>query len=277
MHYAPKRSIHRQILLLFLLKAFAHAQLADPPAAGQRPAGDRCTGGREGIAILSVAMIPREAGRRSLRSDADKNQVLQWLSTGNKAAYVSGHKGYQLYTVFTPLVHDRHPSWQKLIALQAVMQHSCAQWIWALDTDIFIFDLAKPLEDVINSAVEDWRRQQPGRGNDFPDIVAAKDCNEHNAGSMIFRNSAWAQQHLADTWSTNGPTVPAIDAWWEQAAFIHLRKHVPGVADHYAWAPQRAMNAYPPTGTACTQDHSGMYQASRCRLHARVVVSCTAA
>jgi galactosyl transferase GMA12/MNN10 family len=195
----------------------------------------------QGVALLTLAHVSVNTSPRMA--------YLYWLSVVSKRLYAHA-QGYPLYVVSSALQVERHPPWSKLIALEAVLAHSCAEWVWITDADSWImstgFDAAAFAEHHASLHANATGVQ--------PDLLLAHDCNGINSGSMFVRNTAWARQHLADLWFTNGPEVPNLAMWWEQAALMYLSKQ-PGVAVHYARVPQVLINAYDSHGTC--SDGSG--------------------
>lgn len=63
---------------------------------------------------------------------------------------------------------------------------------------------------------------------------------------MLLRNTPWTFEHLASAWDYIGPRIEHSSDWQEQAAFVHMQKHVPGVAEHYLIVPQTSINSFPP-------------------------------
>eukprot|EP00877_Chromochloris_zofingiensis_P006406 jgi/Chrzof1/2018/UNPLg00673.t1 len=160
------------------------------------------------------------------------------MSVANKRAYAAT-RNYTLYVSSVKLQHAKSMVWDKFIIIKAVMQHSCAEWVWMLDADAFIMNLDIDLKKVITAAVEQHN------STTLPDVIIAKDCNGMNAGSFLVRNTLWTWQHLSDAWAANNASeIDRFEGWQEQAALSHMVRNISGVADHYAFAPQLSINAY---------------------------------
>jgi hypothetical protein len=53
--------------------------------------------------------------------------------------YAQQH-GYSLYVLSHHLEAGRWPTWDKLLAARAVLQHSKAEWLWMSDADAFVMN-----------------------------------------------------------------------------------------------------------------------------------------
>lgn len=222
---------------------------AKVPAKQQFQHRPQCNGALEGIAVVAVAVTD------NLRAhNHDKQQhVVQWMSVANKRAYAAT-RNYTLYVSSVKLQHAKSMVWDKFIIIKAVMQHSCAEWVWMLDADAFIMNLDIDLKKVITAAVEQHN------STTLPDVIIAKDCNGMNAGSFLVRNTLWTWQHLSDAWAANNASeIDRFEGWQEQAALSHMVRNISGVADHYAFAPQLSINAYS-AATGCNVERP--YQVS---------------
>ena len=58
----------------------------------------------------------------------------------HRKAYSSMH-GFPLYVAASELEHTRASSWHKIIAAVVAMRHSCAEWIWVMDSDAFVMNM----------------------------------------------------------------------------------------------------------------------------------------
>ena len=73
--------------------------------------------------------------------------------------------------------------------------------------------------------------------NNF-DVILTKDCNVLNAGSVLWKNSAWTHSFLQQVFDVhNNIDVDNIEYWWENAAILHLHEGffiiaAIGIADH---------------------------------------------
>jgi hypothetical protein len=97
------------------------------------------------------------------------------------------------------------------------------------------------VSNIIASAVQ---HSLQARGT-VPDVIAALDCIiPINSGSLIFHNTPWTQQHLADLWHADDN----CNGYTDNGAFLELWKQEQ-VQQHYWQVPQRQLNAYPAMST----------------------------
>jgi hypothetical protein len=177
-----------------------------------------------------------------------------WVAVANRRAYAQQHN-LPLYLVTGSMGSGEHPAWEKLVALQAVLKHSCAQWVWMSDADAYIMNIKL---DVLDLANNPWQHSNPKQlcTTNTPDIIAAGAClTRINTGSMLWRNTAWTQQFIADAWHSKFIARPAN--WWDQAAILHMYK----IGDnrlHTCIVKQRSINAFP-NMTKC-HDGGGTFQ-----------------
>lgn len=139
-----------------------------------------------GIALAVPAVSGGKAG--------SKDHLIRWLAVANRHAYIQNH-GYSLYVNHEPL-SQRHAAWHKVLLADIAFQHSCAEYVWVLDSDAYIMNMSQSVETVLHDV---FARPPDLR----PDVVVAKDCNGINSGSIFFRNTPWTRQHLADIWATD--------------------------------------------------------------------------
>lgn len=144
-----------------------------------------------------------------------------WLAVANRRAYALQHD-YPLYLVTDTMGSGEHPAWEKLVALQAVLQHSCADWVWMNDADAYVMNLQR---DVLDLARHPMAHRNPHQGCNTspPDIIASGAClTRINTGSMLWRNSPWTAAFVANAWHSKFIARPAN--WWDQAAVLHMAK-----------------------------------------------------
>ena len=143
----------------------------------------------------------------------------------------------------------RHPAWSKVRAWQHLLLHY--DWVWQTDADMAILDTHRRLETFID---------------DQYDIIIGRDCNifhvllerNHsvvealhmsiNTGSFFLKSSAWTLDFLNRLYETNGPHIPDIDIWWENAAMMYLAD-MERLESHFKIVPGRLFNAWPPTAS----------------------------
>lgn len=175
-----------------------------------------------------------------LHNDDDKLHRQYWIAVANRRAYALQHN-VPLYLISGRLATDQHPVWEKLIALQAVFKHSCADWVWMNDADAYIMNLNIPLMDLANNPMEHKHPKQLCNTS-TPDMIGAGACLSFlNAGSLLLRNTQWTNQFMSDTWHARF-AEPLY--WREQAAMLHLYT-VGDNKQHVCIVQQRAINAFP--------------------------------
>lgn len=76
------------------------------------------------VAMLTIAYLPMPEAR-------DKRwHLMYWVALANKGAYADAH-GHPLYiSCRSRLAKSRHSAWDKLLAIQAVLQHAKTEWVW---------------------------------------------------------------------------------------------------------------------------------------------------
>ena len=62
------------------------------------------------------------------------------------------------------------------------MQHSCAEWIWMLDSDAFVMDLEISILDVVRAAIA---AQAPAGGADIDMVLSKVGCRQRRRGSRV--------------------------------------------------------------------------------------------
>lgn len=104
-------------------------------------------------------------------------------------------------------------------AVQAVFQHSCAQWVWMSDADAFIMTLQRNIYGLASNPQQHHNPKQ-ACNSDTPDVILAGAClAKVNTGSVLWRNTGaagrrvWGRGELAgqsgwkcarQCWSTAG-------------------------------------------------------------------------
>jgi hypothetical protein len=164
-----------------------------------------------------------------------------WLAIANRKAYAEEH-GYPHYLVVQPLGSGRHPCWEKLIAVRAIMHHSCAEWVWMLDTDAFIMNLQLDVLAVALNPLAN-KHSDASCSTNSPDVIAAGGCETPlNGGSVLFRNNNWTHQLLGEVWHSEPIVKPRL--WREQAGLLHMFKQ-PDKRQHFCIVRARMLNASP--------------------------------
>jgi hypothetical protein len=182
-----------------------------------------------------------------------------WLAVANRRAYALQH-GFPLYLVNEQLGSGQHAAWEKLIAVQAVFQHSCADWVWMSDADAYVMTLERNIHDLaINPQAYSHPKHLCGStAGGTVDVVAASACITNiNTGSMLWRNSNFTKNFITDAWHSKFIARPA--GWWDQAAILHMYK-ISNNKQHFCIVKQGAINAYP-MGNACN-DGFGNFKVS---------------
>lgn len=195
-----------------------------------------------------------------------------WLAVANRKAYAVQH-GYPHYMAVQPFGSGRHPMWEKFIAIHAVMQHSCADWVWMLDSDAFILNLQRNVLTLANNPMA-VKRSEAECSSSSPDMIGAGACiTKINTGSMLLRSNNWTQQFLGDTWHSQHIARPV--KWGDQAGILHMLKQA-GVQEHFCLVQARALNAF--TDEQACNDGFGNYQVIRessAKLHKKAGRLCT--
>lgn len=163
-----------------------------------------------------------------------------WMAVANRRAYAIQH-GYPLYLVTDTMGSGEHPAWEKLVALQAVFKHSCADWVWMNDADAYIMNLHKDISDLAHKPLQ-HRNPKQICNTSTPDIIASGAClTRINTGSMLWRNTIWTKQFVSDAWHSKFIARPAN--WWDQAAILHMYK-VGDTKQHMCIVKGRSLNAF---------------------------------
>lgn len=163
-----------------------------------------------------------------------------WLAVANRRAYAIQH-GYPLYLVTDTMGSGEHPAWEKLVAVQAVFKHSCADWVWMNDADAYIMNLQRDILDLASNPDQHKNPKQVCSTN-TPDIIASGAClTKINTGSILWRNTEWTQQFGSDAWHSKFIARPVN--WWDQAAILHMYK-VGDNKQHMCIVKARALNAF---------------------------------
>jgi hypothetical protein len=169
----------------------------------------------------------------------------------NKAAYAVAHH-YDLAIVGSNIPHHHSPprnlSWQKILLLRNIVRAGVAyganinkeSWILMIDSDAFITNMTVEMDSIVASAHQQHGCKQP------LDLIIARDCNGPNAGVFLLRVSEWSLDFLNQIWSINNPDVPAIEAWWENAALVYLLNSSEDLLRHVHIADQKQFNSYSP-------------------------------
>jgi hypothetical protein len=177
-----------------------------------------------------------------------------WLAVANRRAYAIQHN-YPLYLVTDSMGSGEHPAWEKLVALQAVLQHSCAGWVWMNDADAYVMNLQKDILELARHPMA-YRHPKQGCNTSSPDVIASGAClTRINTGSMLWRNSPWTAAFVSNAWHSKFIARPAN--WWDQAAILHMAK-VGDSAAHICIVKGRALNAFANV-TNC-HDGAGTFQ-----------------
>jgi len=169
----------------------------------------------------------------------DKRNKVYAESIRNKQIYSSMHN----YTLFVDEPgKERHAVWYKCISvLKAFNQTKADDWVWMLDSDTIITNMNIELHRLISYANQ----------KNFH-IIISKDCNNINAGSILYRNSQLSVNFVQDVWNSLGKEVVPKDEWREQRGTIIMAER-PAYKEHILYVPQNSINSYP-NETKCQID-----------------------
>ncbi|KAF5840532.1 hypothetical protein DUNSADRAFT_16473 [Dunaliella salina] len=131
----------------------------------------------------------------------------------------------------------RHAVWEMLYYKIPTLEPKGGGWIWWTDSDIFIKNMSKRLEDIVNMY-----------GNDpNTHLIIARDCLTINGGSMLYRASEWTLSFLDKVSSLRGTNLfdPAkYYSTWEQGAINYLCETDPDIRNHTNIIHGRVFNSY---------------------------------
>ena len=207
---------------------------------------------REEAGADTVAAKARTAAPRRISLAIAHNRLddpLVAASIAQKRAYAERH-GYSLYlhSTFKGMYH--HPNghidlglegaWAKFILAYELFlaAPSDGGWVWVLDADIVIMDLAKPLAPLLDKAEK----------NNYHIVAVNWDCGDGvNTGSVLMRNVEWTRTYLRRlrdehvVWDlyfySGGHGRHDQSAWWTVG-------EADASAGRYTWhAPSRLLNA----------------------------------
>jgi mannan polymerase II complex MNN10 subunit len=164
----------------------------------------------------------------------------------NHEQYARKH-GYNWFHSLSGWSAGRHPAWSKIKLLQHLLSSTpdTRQWFWMLDADALIMNhTISVIDAVLDEAARLFKEGDPDKKR-VPDFILSKDCNAHNTGSFILRNSPWSMEFLDRVWNYNQTGVPYIDGWWENAVIHHMmEKESDYMNAHTQIVPQKLLNAY---------------------------------
>jgi len=192
--------------------------------------------------IPSSRPAPRRAPLRETRPTARADFVLVTLYdaafrevakvTATRMRQYAQRHGYRFVEHRALLDPARHPSWNKILAVSRLLDHSRAKWVMWVDADAVIMNLEQRLEDLL---VE-------GR-----DLIFGSDFNGLNCAVFLVRNCAWTRRFFATVYNL-GDINYAPDQFgpkWEQNTIKHLLQNFTGFDGHVAIHPERRMTPLP--------------------------------
>lgn len=154
----------------------------------------------------------------------------------------------------------------QLVSIQAVFQHSCADYVWAIDSDTYVMNMSRSILDVVLPDPRVHAHSAAVCNTSSPDIIAAGACMvKINGGSIIWRNSEFTKTFLDDSWHSKALARPV--GWREQAAIWHMYKQRDN-KQHVCIVKARTINAYPDEQNC--HDGRGTYKVRRFCLGSRV-------
>ena len=140
-----------------------------------------------GVSLALIAVAPP-----SQQSYVD--QTWRWMAVANRVAYAATSQRQRrvgsaeqpasipIY-VTTSTLGERHPAWDKLILTSIIFKHSCAEWVWLLDSDAFIMNMTISIDEVLREATQGMEQ--------MPDVILSRD--NHVGQTKRSAWSAWAK------------------------------------------------------------------------------------
>ncbi|KAH8732702.1 galactosyl transferase GMA12/MNN10 family-domain-containing protein [Phaeosphaeriaceae sp. PMI808] len=170
--------------------------------------------------------------------------------------------------------HEWRESWEKVDTIRnAMRKYPHAEWFWWLDTNTFIMEPSKSLQNHIfkrldkityrdintynplnisHPLTDDYldpeSRSPVGDGKvESINMVIPQDCGGFNMGSFMVRRSVWTDRLLDVWWDPVGYEQKHME--WEhkeQDAFEYMYQNQPWIRPHVAFIQQRQIMSFPP-------------------------------
>ncbi|KAI1622716.1 mannan polymerase II complex MNN10 subunit [Exophiala viscosa] len=202
-------------------------------------------------------------------------------SVKNKKRYAD-RWGYQLeitdMSTKKRYAHEWRESWEKVDLLRnAMARYPKAEWFWWLDLNTYIMEPSLSLQSHIfsnlaNNVYRDINVYNPLNITHPPqtafldpvarsptgdnltssiDIIISQDCGGFNLGSFFIRRSPFTDR-LLDMWWDPVLYEQKHMEWdhKEQDSLEHMYESQPYMRTHFAFIPQRKINAFPPGACA---------------------------
>ncbi|KAK5036969.1 alpha-1,6-mannosyltransferase [Exophiala sideris] len=202
-------------------------------------------------------------------------------SVKNKKRYADKW-GYQLeitdMSTKKRYAHEWRESWEKVDLLRnAMARYPKAEWFWWLDLNTYIMEPSLSLQshifnDLANNVYRDINVYNPLNITHPPqtafldpvarsptgdnltssiDIIISQDCGGFNLGSFFIRRSPFTDR-LLDMWWDPVLYEQKHMEWdhKEQDSLEHMYESQPYMRTHFAFIPQRKINAFPPGACA---------------------------
>jgi hypothetical protein len=180
------------------------------------------------------------------------NEWYNPIVRANRELYCQRH-GYHLMYVdkwSAPFKHWLTAHWAKVSEVLRVFDQQLPyDWIWLTDSDVFIMDVTKPIEDVIESAVERKRLNETNASREQilnrTDFVIARDGNILSTGSWLVRCTNYSMHIFREIWLYRYDKFSSnYVEWQENAVLVYLTRIMPELNDHIALSTQKEMNAF---------------------------------
>lgn len=161
----------------------------------------------------------------------------------NREQYCKRH-GYDCFLLSKKLCLTRSPPWQKIPMAMKLLFSSKRrnyEWVWLLDFDAIIMNLDLSLDRHVI---------QPGTGlktvtneRDIH-IIATKDCNGLNTGSILLHRTEITRDLLLNAWATSPVFHRHVRYYAEQGGITTAMKRNEAAAAAVTYVPQSTFNAY---------------------------------
>jgi hypothetical protein len=151
--------------------------------------------------------------------------------TSRRMADYGRRHGYELRCYSSLLDQSLHPSWNKVLALRAVLNETRSDWVFWLDADALILSLKHRLDNLIDERYK---------------VIAGSDRNGLCAGVMLVRNCPWSLR-LLDALLLLGDVALPLDRYGykaEQNTLKLLIASFPAIKENICLLDQRVMNSY---------------------------------
>lgn len=172
-----------------------------------------------------------------------KEDTVSRLVIHNRELYCRMH-GYDCFLLSEKLCLTRSAPWQKIpMAMKLLFSSNRRnyEWVWLLDFDAIIMNLDLSLDrHVIQPAMS------IKTVTNEPDIhiIATKDCNGLNTGSILFHRTEITRDLLLSAWATSPVFHKHVRFYAEQGGITTAMKRNEAAAAAVTYVPQSIFNTY---------------------------------